>query len=287
MSVCTISTYNAIKDLKVFLFSLDLFNDPKPKVYLLCDTKTAAEAKALYSGELVIVSKLDIYGDLDREKMATRGGINYRTLWDDFMMEKATVIELALENEKSAYFCDSDICFLGPLPYVPANKTLAVNRHMIKDEMEKNFGVYNAGFLWTCDKSVPNKWRQAAKTSRYHDQTALEDVVIAYEPSAVYEFSMQNNFGWWRMYYTNTHPEILQKGWSTYINEPYKTAGIMVNDSALLSIHTHFSEEVNWKCTYIFNTFFMGFLSRVSKNPKARRLHAFIVDEFYKPKSGL
>lgn len=282
MAVCTISTYNAFKDLKLFLFSLDLFNDPKPKVYLLCDTKTAEEAETLYTGQLVIMPKLDLYGNLDREQMSTRGGIKYKTLWEDFMMEKAAVIESALEKEQAVYFCDSDICFLGPLPYVPKSIKLAVCRHMINAEMENKVGSFNAGFLWTSDKKMADSWRTAAESSRYYDQAALEDVVKNYTKEEIYEFPMQTNYGWWRMYYAYTHPEILQNGWSSYINEPFITAGIRVNDGALLSIHTHYAEDKEWTCTAHFNKFFLDFLSSVTKNPKACQLRAFIAREFHK-----
>ena len=277
MAVATLSTINAIHDLKVFLFTLNLFNAIKPTVYLLCDSKTEAALKEeqppIYSGPMHINTGLDQYGDVSRKKMIGLRGTVYKSLWEDFMMEKATVIEQALAAEEAVFFFDSDICFLGPLPQIPVETKIAVSPHMIKPRDEDRFGKFNAGFMWTNDKRVPNMWRQASHTSRFFDQAALEDVVNNFQPENVYEFQKQHNYGWWRMY-QSTEPSInQQKQWT--ISRNSETAGISVGGQPLFSVHTHWSETVDL-ATRHFNLFVYNFLIRLGEHPQAKALYNFL-----------
>lgn len=283
-AICTLSTINAFNDLKVFLYTLDLFSSAqsKPKVYLLCDTQTSqalSPHENFYSGTLIINTALDKYGEVNRKRMISQRGQAYKTLWEDFMMEKATVIAEALESEPNVFFFDSDICFMGPLPVVPDSAKIAVSQHMIKRIDEERYGKFNAGFLWTNDKNLPNMWRQASKNSRFYDQAALEDVVKSYTPEEVHEFPINNNYGWWRMYQGIESSDTLQKSWSIFRNEPVSTVGIRVNGSPLLSIHTHWAERTDL-VTFHFNHWVYNLLVRLGKHPQAQNLKRFLTKTF-------
>ena len=281
VAICTLSTINSIQDLKVFLFTLNLFNNDKPTVYLLCDTATAnyVTDNKLYKGTLVINNGLDRYGDVNRKRMTNQRGFIYKTLWEDFMMEKATVMDLAFEKEESVFFFDSDICFMGKLPVIPENKNIAVSQHMIKPIDEDRYGKFNAGFLWTNDKTVPNRWREASKISRFYDQAALEDVIKPYNSEEIYYFPIQNNFGWWRMYQSTESVQNIQKKWAIFRNENIPTVGIRVDGQPLLSIHTHWS-ETNDFVTRQYNLWILGYLTRLGKHPTANALYRFLIKEF-------
>ena len=281
VAVCTISTFNAIQDLKTFFFTLDLFNTEKPTVYLLCDKQTSEIANTFYKGPLVITLGLDKYKseqEISRKRLTAQNGIEYKTMWEDFMMEKATIMDIALKTEDAVFFFDSDICFMGPLPLITIAK-IGVSPHMIKPIDEERYGKYNAGFLWTSDKRVPNIWREASKTSRFYDQAALEDVVSFFNKDEIHYFPIQNNYGWWRMYQSTESSINLQKQWSIFRNETVPTSGIRVNGSSLLSIHTHWSEK-NDRTVVCFNLWVIGFLSRLGKYPYAQSLHKYLTKEF-------
>lgn len=277
--VCTLSTINTINDLKVFLFTLELFNPNKPKVYLLCDTETAKIAKELYKGELIVDSRLDSYGAVNRKRMTGQRGILYKTQWEDFMMEKATVMDLAFEKEDAVFFFDSDICFLGQLPQIPPNTKIGVSPHMIKPIDEERYGKFNAGFLWTNDKRVPNWWRDKSKTSRFYDQAALEDVVKEFQQEEVHNFSIHNNYGWWRMYQSSEPSLNLQKNWSIFRNAQIPSVGIRISGAPLLSIHTHWSETTDLATTH-FNLFVFSYLGRLGKHQPAQSLAKFLQKTF-------
>jgi hypothetical protein len=275
VAVCTLSTINSLNDLKVFLFTLALFNEVLPTIYLLCDTETAKfiEEQTLYKGEIIVSIDLDKYGTVNRQQMIYQRGINYKTLWDDFMMEKATVIDLAFQKEDAIFFFDSDICFMGQLPQIPENAKLGLSQHMIKPVDENRYGKYNAGYLWTNDKSLPEKWRQATKTSRFHDQTALEDVAKVYNDKEIHNFSIQNNYGWWRMYQSTESVNKKQKSWTIFCdNSP--CAGIYVDGHALLSVHTHWDSQDF--VTKSFNQYIIGLLTTIDGHKSANALKKFI-----------
>jgi hypothetical protein len=281
VAVCTLATSNSLQDLKVFLFTLALFNSSKPKVYLLCDLEIATLVKTLYSGPLVIITGLDKYktanATVSRKSLNQQKGTLYKTMWEDFMMEKATVMEHALKTEDSVFLFDSDICFLGPLPSTPQNKKIGVSPHMIKPIDEDRYGKFNAGYLWTSDKRVPAAWREASKSSRFFDQAALEDVIKMFTEDEIHLFSKQNNYGWWRMFQSTETSTALQKEWAIFRNTP--GSGIRVDGSPLLSIHTHWSEQNDY-VTYQFNVWVLGFLTRLGNHPPATSLYRYLTKEF-------
>ena len=274
VAICTIATATALKDIKVFLKTLELFNTSPPTVYLLCDTALNTQIPK-YKGQLNIKTTLDAYRG-DRRTMTMRDGETYKTRWEDFMMEKATVLEWAFtEGQTQLYFCDSDICFMGPIPEVPQEITLGVCPHRIRPQDEQRFGKYNAGLVYTTDPEFPKLWRQAAHTSRYFDQTALEDVVNKTTKEKVYEFPTQVNYGWWRMYQGVSSVEELQAEWSIFRSP--NTSGIRVAGSSLLSIHTHFGERRDL-VTLAFNQWVFAYLLRLGAH--SQPLVKFLAQEF-------
>jgi hypothetical protein len=262
MAVCTIATAGAVQDLKVFLKTLELFNTSPPTVYLLCDDALINQLPK-YKGTLKTQTKLNRYAGLNRLAMSRLPGIEYKSLWEDFMMEKATVMAWAFQaGETRLFFCDCDICFMGPLPDVPPDATLGVCPHRIRQQDEQKFGKYNAGFVYTTDPATPAAWRKAALTSRYYDQAALEDLVA--EPNAkVYEFPTQTNYGWWRMFQADQPPAALQAEWSIFRSP--NTAGIRVSGEQLLSIHTHWGEKID-RVTLAFNLWVFTYLARLGSH---------------------
>ena len=65
------------------------------------------------------------------------------------------------------------------------------------------YGYYNGGMLWTNQKSLPDKWKEYTKTSRYHDQAAIEDLARCF---SYFEFGENYNFSWWRVLQSELPP---------------------------------------------------------------------------------
>lgn len=281
VAVCTLATEESWKDLKIFLFTLNLYNTPTQiTVYILCDDfieKHVKETK-YFTGTIITVSSLQKYMPVNRQLMERIPGLTYKTKWEDFMMEKATVMSLAFENNiKSVFFSDSDMCFMGPLPQAPENTTLALCPHMINQRSQTLFGKYNAGFLWTNNKDIPEQWRKASHTSRYYDQAALEDLAKAHSQT-LHEFPCQVNYGWWRMFQAPESPTSLQTKWTIFRNSPTPTSGINVDSKPLLSIHTHLFQltDINMGA---FNRFVVDKLKILKKHAPASAILKFLAND--------
>jgi hypothetical protein len=245
-ALATLANTNAYNDLKVFLYTLQLFNKNLPDIYLYCDTYIDI-IDLEYKGNIYKKVALDEYDGLTREQMEKTKGKIFKTQWEDFMCEKMNLLEWT--QCERVLFCDSDICFMGPLPTISDGCELGLSRHEIRTFDEIRFGLYNGGFVFSGNKDIPKRWREATHTSRYYEQAALEDLTKFFKP---YFFPIQNNYGWWRLLQGKESFDKLKDKFSV------KNKTIYYEDKQLLSIHTHFKTKD--KATTNFNNFILNLL---------------------------
>ena len=267
-AIATLATGSAISDLKLFLFTLELWNAP-PTVYLLCDSEIASQ-NLNYKGKIHIKNSLDAYSGLTRAQMERAPG-KTQNQWTDFMLEKTTLLEWALTEQPDALFCDSDICFTGPLFEIPEGSTLAVSQHMIRPQDEARFGTYNGGMIWVTEQAQIDLWRSATATSRFFEQAAIEDVAAA--ATNLYRIPRQENYGWWRLFQGVKPANELFAEWTMRWGS--NNSGIMIGGQPLGSIHTHFG-EVRDAATLQYNRWVLHWLSKLTMHPPAQRLLGFI-----------
>jgi len=278
--IATLATSGAIKDLRLLLSSLEIFNANPPTVYLFCDSDVAEKVAGFkYPGRLLTRQDLGAYAGLNRQQMEQMPGIHFKSRWFDFMAEKINLLRWALSDSggEGVLFCDADICFLGPLPNIPSGHTLALSPHAIRERDAARFGYYNGGFLWISSPTHLDVWWSACATARFYEQSALEDVAAAAAAAAAadpYEFPDTQNYGWWRLLQGSESAEILKQKWS--INRGKGGAGILVSGTLLSSVHTHFG-EMRDPATRMFNDFVLGWLKRLAPAHKpANRILAAI-----------
>ena len=275
----------AIEDFKIFLHSLQLFVSPLPTLHIATDDATLPLLQILpYTGLQHFYTIMNRYTGMDRKEMEAKG------LFKDYTSEKLRVIELAFVGAKTGvWFFDADICFFGPLPTLPATATVGLSPHYIRKSDTDLYGVYNAGFLWLKDPSWVKVWSDAIPASRFFEQAALETVAKAASSSSLsvseadrkdaatsknglYEFDVNHNYGWWRMF-QSSHSPTHQKDMFG-INRA-SGAGITVENLPLGSVHTHFTQRTG--ITDEFNLFMGRQLSKIEKAHKpAHKLLWFI-----------
>jgi hypothetical protein len=228
-SFSTLCTEQCKQELIGFLLSLSIHHR-NARVYVICDNKTKQ-----YIEESTPYPKLDIrwYIELDKYSNYNRAEMESRGLWGDFQMEKANIIEKALEKETDTLLIDSDTIILDKL-YINNNKELGVSPQFIKDENVKEVGYYNGGMLWTNQKSLPEKWKLYTKTSRYYDQASIENLVKIYN---YFEFGENYNLQTWR-FILGVEPA---NKIASYIN--VKNNKVYYKDEPLKFIHTHFNSN--------------------------------------------
>lgn len=229
-SFSTICTKNCKQELIGFLLSLSLHH-PNSKVYIICDTETRTYILESTPQPLLDIKwniSLDKYSNYDRTQMVSLG------IWNDFQMAKASVIDFALETEKDTLFLDSDTIILDKLYIENSDKQLGVSPQFIQQKNVDETGYYNGGMLWTNQKTLPNKWRKYTKSSRYHDQASIEDLVKEYN---CFEFGDNYNLQTWR-FLLGTEPENKIKSYLNISNNK-----IYYKEKPLKFIHTHFNSK--------------------------------------------
>lgn len=257
MIVATFANKSSQKDLEIFLYSLNLWNNSL-KVYIFCDTEIQEWLHTQkYTFPILTNLALDKYTTLSRKEMEHTKGTHYQTMWGDLMGEKMNLLDWVFKEEKYVFLLDSDICFTGPLPEIPPGTQLALSPHYINLRSTIRFGKYNGGFLYTSNPNLPQQWREATKRSRYFEQAALEELAILYKTN-LHEFPLQVNYGWWRMFQADEYPEDQQKAFSIFRGDT-ASSGIRVHGLPLASVHTHFHEK-NDQSTKAFNEFIVRLL---------------------------
>jgi hypothetical protein len=280
--VATLANETAEQDIQLFLKTLELWNAPtRPHVVLYCtdSIKELLERNQLYSGTIHYHTTLNAYKNLTRPQMERKPSHKQLSnLFHDFTQEKCGLLEAAFSVAQSnqangVLFCDADICWLAPLSslQIPESATLALSQHMIKGADEAKFGEFNAGFLWTNDRTLPERWREACKTSRFFEQAALEDLADDTTDVCLYKFPIQVNYGWWRMFQAEKPFKEVLKDWKTI------PSGIQVKGKPLICIHTHwwFRDDVS----RMFNGYVVSLLKAVGRtDPKTQTLVSYLPD---------
>lgn len=239
---------STIQDFTVFIKTLELWH-PTAILYVASDSTP----KIIHKTKLTIQIRtmLDDYSGKSRKEMEGIPGKIYKTLWTDFMYEKAAVLEWMASDVGSSdemlWFLDADIVHAGPLPTVPEGKTVVLSPHRIRESDEARYGHYNGGFLGIrankCQE-VLAVWRFAGTntetTGRFYEQSALE-AVAEYAKDTLYELPSSVNFGWWRMYQSSMSSAEIQKRFR--FNRTATGIGLLYEDKPIQSFHTHISDK--------------------------------------------
>jgi hypothetical protein len=265
-ALCTLANEFAIQDLQLFFSTLELWNTQLPDIYIYCDRKVTLwlNEKTRYKGNLITNEALNRYTGLSRRAMEQQPGETFATLFGDFTAEKPKLFQWVLSHKGGALFCDTDICFLGPLPEIPVGTELAVSSHMIRKRDTDKYGIYNAGFLFIRSANTAELWYNLCKTSRFFEQGCLEDLMMLVQET--YEFPIQVNYGWWRLFQSEEDVETRKKEFGV-LRQGNSHSGITVQGKPLTSIHTHFF-GTNDMSTLDFNAYMIKWFQVLKTSQK-------------------
>ena len=240
-SFCTMCTNSCKQELVGFLLSLSIHH-PNATVFIVSDSLTKQ-----YIEQLTPSPRLDVrwYITLDKYTHKNRQMMEKEGSWADFQMAKAHVIGVALEDMSDTMFLDSDTIICNTLYVEDPSKQLGVSPQFITDEYVKKTGYYNGGFLWTNQKSLPDRWIHYTKTSRYYDQASIEDLTKEY---TYFEFAEEYNLQTWRFLLG------VEPGHVVASHIENRDGVLYYKDTPLRFIHTHFNSPRFSK----INSFFMS-----------------------------
>jgi hypothetical protein len=262
-SFSTICTNSCRQELIGFLLSLSLHH-PGAKTYVICDTETRN-----YIMNSTPQPRLDIQWEvtLDKYTKYNRDQMTKKGIWSDFQMEKANVISLALENETDTLFLDSDTIILNKLYVNDPSKQLGVSPQFIGKSHVQRTGYYNGGMLWTNQRSLPEKWKEYTKTSRYFDQASIEDLVREYD---AFEYDDDYNLQTYR-FILGLEPA---NKIASYVSS--RNGNIYYKHRTLKFIHTHF----NLAQFKQINDFFIAKLEEAKKYKELAIIYRVINDKW-------
>jgi len=150
-----------------------------------------------------------------------------------------------LEKSKDVLFLDSDIIVTDVINDIDNTKDIGVSPQFISQKYIDETGYYNGGILWVQNKNVPNDWIEFTKTSRFHDQASIEDLVKKY---SFFEFAENYNLLCWRLYLNNYSIVPFIKS--------YEDGRLEYKSKPLKFIHTHFNQKRFEKFNEIMLTHF-------------------------------
>jgi len=241
-SFCTLCTSSCTQELIGLLLSLSVFH-PNEKMFIICDTKTKEIIKEITPQPKLQITwfvELDKYTTMDRQMMTDQG------IFCEFLMNKPLIIKHALCNSADTLFLDSDIIITDRIDDIDMSKDLGVSPQFITQEHINKTGYYNAGMLWTNNKSVPDDWVSFTKSSRYFEQASIEDLVKKYSH---FEFGENYNLQCWGL-------ELSPEQITSYISSDDK---LYYKKKPLKFVHTHFLD----KRFQQFNNLIIQHLSKV------------------------
>lgn len=234
-SFCSMATESCWEELYGLLLSLSLFH-PNEKVFLIVDTETKNKIEKVTPKLKLDITwnvALDKYTGLDRNKMNKISP----TMFTEFVMNKCEIMKMALKHVPDTLFLDSDMVILDEINDIDNSKMLGVSPHYIRQPDCILYGYYNAGLLWTKSEEVINDWVLFTKTSRFHEQGSIEDIVNKYSN---FKFGENYNFSWWRVFQSDEDPKkiVSYLGSNAQSQLTYKGLPLKI-------IHTHFKNEIN------------------------------------------
>ena len=237
-SFCFICTNSSFNELQGMLMSLSLYH-PYVPVYGLVDTKTKNSIDSIM---YLLKLKLNLYITLDKYSDKNRSIMEQEGIFKEFLLNKAEVMKLALQNYNNTMLLDCDIVFFKTINNIDKRKDMALSPHYIKKINTDEVGYYNIGILWTKNIEVVNDWIEFTKTSRYFEQASLEDLAKKY---SFQEFGKEVNFMPWRIIVGENPQQVVNS-----ININNNTLNI--DDKPLVFLHTHFHDR---RFTQINNIF--------------------------------
>tara|TARA_B000000477_G_scaffold93099_1_gene80051 strand:+ start:2043 stop:2831 length:789 start_codon:yes stop_codon:yes gene_type:complete len=225
-SFCSISTIKCGKELLMMLKSLEYYH-PNSTIYLFLDTETdKLVSKEKLNLQIVKEINLDEYAKYTRDEMEKCN------IFTKFLLNKPKLVEKTLTKFKDTLLLDADVLLLNTINDIDHSKDIGVSPHFIKKQITDKVGYYNVGFFWIKNINVINDWIELMKTSRYFEQTPLEDLVKKY---TFFEFGEEYNLMPWRQIHNDN--DIL-------VNiQSFQDGRILYKNKDLKLIHTHFNSK--------------------------------------------
>tara|TARA_Y100000004_G_scaffold28994_1_gene29862 strand:+ start:26385 stop:28136 length:1752 start_codon:yes stop_codon:yes gene_type:complete len=111
------------------------------------------------------------------------------------ILKKMDAMEWAIEECGNTMFIDADVVFLKKFDW-EINQPTMLSPHYGKQASADKSGAFNAGYLYTEEPDLPERWRWLyINKSRFFEQECMS---FLFESFDIGKFSKQHNIGFWR-----------------------------------------------------------------------------------------
>jgi len=189
-SFATVCTNECWEELAIHIFSLRKFHSQP--IYVICDTETKIAMSQYDFPDVIYSTSAD---DLSFENAPKQMGTFHNV---GIINKKMDALSEAILLFGNSLFLDCDIVAVSPL-YSEIKHSIMLSPHYYPQNVEencKNFGYYNAGYVFSDTSDLPNKWREIfLQRSSFYEQ---EGMVRLHEDFEIAKFSEKHNVGAWR-----------------------------------------------------------------------------------------
>jgi hypothetical protein len=237
---CTLCTFPRVNELIGLLYSLSIHHSGA-RIYIAADEATCSAVSGLS-----VPPRLQITWLLSLDRFSGMNTDKIRRAWRELMAAKADVLRLALRYSDDALLLEADVFVTGPFD-VPRStaKILGVSPSFLGPAGSRQFGRYSGGVLWVRNGGldadgkpldVPDLWRRYTKTSRFFDQTAVEDLVLHVGADRTHVFGAEVNLQASR-WETGGFQHVRR-----LLSADREAGRLMYGDCQLCCVHAHFSQ---------------------------------------------
>lgn len=192
-SACTVTTAEVLQEATFAVRSFTYYHPGIP-VFVGCPPPLASKVADIDPAVVAVPLEMHTPGSVEVHNSFHR---------PDAILLKMGVMDAALNKFPDTLFFDADLTFLAPIPspFGDCEVALSLNLSETRDmgETSRNYGVFNAGLLWTNSASFPSWWRNAylsqSQKVNFYEQTCLSRACSSFR---VGYFPHSVNYGFWR-----------------------------------------------------------------------------------------
>jgi len=196
-SFCFMATKNVAKEALLLIYSIRCYH--REPIYVICDSETEDYIKSRMVCCNVFFecsATKDNLQKITKENKKSFSKLDITVHRLDCIYQKMRAIEYALENESNTLFLDSDMILVNKITDT-FHKKLVMSPHYWG--AHKEYGIYNAGYLFCADKEFVPYWRDLyLNKSAFCEQEATNYFTEKYDIDI---FEPDHNHGFWRTNY--------------------------------------------------------------------------------------
>lgn len=195
-SFSLVSTHPCERETALLIYSIRRAGYQCP-ILLVCDDIVANYLRQFKFPNVIIKREANSH-QLENVKVEEKNTFHR----PDIIMKKMDAMQWAIDECDNTMFVDSDLLFLRDFDY-EINYPNMLSPHYGKQESADRYGGFNAGYLFSEDRYLPERWRWLYRNrSRFYEQ---ECMALLTENFDCGKFSKQHNIGIWR---SGFHPDL-------------------------------------------------------------------------------